>query len=287
MRLERWTRAGGLIRGVPAVVTAALAVTALTGAAPAGGAAHVDRGASQPAAGTISTVAGGVGGPAQATKVAVSVPCGVSAANGNVYIGAAGSLREVSPVTDHLTTPAGTGNSGPLGDGGKATKASLDPCGSAVDAAGNLVIADTAGSRIQVVAASRGRFYGQPMRAGDIYTIAGTGEDGYSGDRGRATDAELNWPFGVAVDPAGNVIIADTENSRVRVVALHDGTFYGRSMIAEHIYTVAGNGAFGFSGDGGQGRYAELGEPQAVAVDPAGNLLIADTGSDRIRMVTG
>jgi hypothetical protein len=95
----------------------------------------------------------------------------------------------------------------------------------------------------------------------------------------------------VAIDGAGNLLIADTFNSRVRVVAATAGTFYGVAMTAGNIYTVAGNGACGFSGDGGAAPSAELCEPGGVAADGA-NLLIADSGygnsaNDRIREVTG
>jgi NHL repeat len=88
-----------------------------------------------------------------------------------------------------------------------------------VDRAGNLVIASRADDRVRVVAATTGTFYGQPMTAGDIYTVAGTGLPGFSGDGGRGTAGTLNLPDGVAVDRAGNVVIADGNNGRVRVVA--------------------------------------------------------------------
>ena len=86
----------------------------------------------------------------------------------------------------------------------------------AVDAAGNLVIGDTVNDRVRVVAASTGSFYGQAMSAGDIYTVAGTGTAGFSGDGGPATSARLDEPFGLAVDAAGNLLIADTGNNRIR-----------------------------------------------------------------------
>ena len=98
------------------------------------------------------------------------------------------------------------------------------------------------------MAASTGTFYGRAMTAGDIYTIAGNGADGFSGDGGPATSAEVNGPQGVAADAAGNLLIADTDNTRVRVVAASTGTFYGRAMTAGDIYTVAGNGRTGSPG---------------------------------------
>jgi hypothetical protein len=237
-------------------------------------------------AGIISTVAGGVGGPAKATKVSVSGNlCGVSAGDGVVYAAAGPMVRKVSPQTDQLTTPAGTGATGPLGDGGPASSASVNACGTATDPSGNLVIADTYDSRIRVAAASKGTFYGQAMKAGDIYTVAGNGIAGGSGDGGPATSAELSFPEGVSVDGMGNLVIADRQNQRIRVVAASTGTFYGQAMTAGDIYTVAGNGAQGFSGDGGPATSAELGGPGGVAVDGSGNVVIADEDNIRVRVV--
>jgi hypothetical protein len=125
------------------------------------------------------------------------------------------------------------------------------------------------------------------MTAGHIYTVAGDGTRGFSGDGGPATSAGLNNPSAVAADAAGNLLIADTGNQRIRVVAHGTGTFYGQPMTAGHIYTIAGHARHGFSGDGGPATSAGLNNPSAVTVDAAGNLLIADSGDQRIRMVTG
>jgi hypothetical protein len=155
----------------------------------------------------------------------------------------------------------------------------------AADAAGNLLIADSFNCRIQVAAASTGTFYGQSMTAGHIYTIAGNGTFGFAGDGGPATRAELAVDYQVAVDAAGNVLIPDGANNRIRVVAASTGPFYGVAMTAGHIYTIAGNGTSGFAGDGGPATSAELSFPDGVAADAAGNLLIADTDNDQIRVV--
>ena len=129
-----------------------------------------------------------------------------------------------------LTTVAGTGARGFSGDGGPATDAALNSTnGVAVDGAGNLFIADSGNNRIRKVDG-----------AGIITTVAGGGGRGFSGDGGPATAAALRFPLGVAVDGAGNLFIADSSNNRIRKV---DG--------AGIITTVAGTGAFGFSGDGG------------------------------------
>ena len=255
-------------------------------------------------AGDIYTVAGdgirgfaGNGGPATAAELNRPDSTAVDAA-GNLLIADTGNnrIRLVAHRTGtfygqfmrtgHIYTIAGGGPS--LGDGGPAAAAELSAPGCvAVDRAGNVLIADTGNDRIRVVAASTGTFYGQQMTAGDIYTVAGTGTTGFSGDGGPATSAELDNPQDAAIDAAGNVLIADTGNDRIRVAAASTGTFYGQQMTTGDIYTVAGTGTRGFTGDGGPATSAELGGPAAVAVDAAGNLLITDSGNNRIREITG
>ncbi|HEY1916306.1 MAG TPA: hypothetical protein VGH27_12100 [Streptosporangiaceae bacterium] len=273
-----------------------LVSSVLAGPGPAAAAARPDGGT---AAGTISTVAGGPGGPAWATRVnlastgpgdvpgAVEHPCGLSYGNGLVYLGDGTTARAVNPATDRLTTVAGTGVAGPQLDGGLATRASVYACGVAVDHNGNLLMAGNLDNRIRVVAQSTGTFYGQAMTARHVYTIAGTGRGGFSGDGGPATSAELNGELGVTTDADGNVLMADTYNQRVRVVAGSTGTFYGQAMTAGDIYTIAGTGDGGFSGDGGPATGAELDLPEGVGVDSAGNVLIADYDNNRIRVVAG
>ena len=124
------------------------------------------------------------------------------------------------------------------------------------------------------------------MTAGDIYTLAGDGHHGFAGDGGPAAGSQLDDPNGVAVDSAGNVVIADAGNNRVRVVAAASGTFYGVPMAAGKIYTVAGNGDGGLSGDGGPGTTAELSFPSSVASDGTG-LVVADSLNERIRLLSG
>jgi ribulose-5-phosphate 4-epimerase/fuculose-1-phosphate aldolase len=254
-------------------------------------------------AGDIYTVAGngqfgysGDGGPA--SKAKLYLPRGVAVdGSGNLVIADTSNarIRVVAATTGtfygqamtagNIYTVAGDGSGVYSGDGGPATAAGIDPYGVAADGAGNLVIADGENNRVRVVAVKSGKFYGKKMTAGDIYTVAGGGCCGL-GDGGRATAAELEAPDGVAVDGAGNLVIADTNNQRIRVVAAATGTFYGRAMTAGDIYTVAGTGLPGFSGDGGPGAAAQVYYPEGVTADGAGNLLIAD-GSGRIREVTG
>jgi trimeric autotransporter adhesin len=237
-------------------------------------------------AGVISTVAGGVGGPATATSVALDNPCGVSYASGHAYVADGYDARVLNTATDGLTTPVGTGLYGPLGIGGLAVNsAGLGTCSTAADSAGNIVIAVPSPSHILVAAQAAGTFYGHAMTAGHLYNVAGNGTEGFSGDGHPATTAKLNEPGGVAVDGAGNLLIADTSNSRIRVVAATTGTFYGQAMTAGDIYLLAGNGQDGYAGNGGPAAKAKLDNPYGVAVDGAGNVLIPDTISNRIRVV--
>src|SRR5207248_2236974 len=116
-----------------------------------------------------------------------------------------------------------------------------------------------------------------------------TGAQGFSGDGGLATTAKLTGPYAVAVDVAGDFLIADSQDPRVLLVAADSCSFacpYGlSSMTAGHIYTVAGNGISGFSGDGQRGTGGELAYPTGVAVDSRGDALIADTANNRVRLV--
>jgi trimeric autotransporter adhesin len=246
------------------------------------------------AAGTISTSAGGVGGPARATRVALaypgqsgqSPPCGVSYAAGTVYVGDTLSVRSVNTSTDLLTTPAGTGVGGTITNGAPSAGSSVGAvCGVTRDHAGNLVLADAGNNMILVAAGTTGTFYGRAMTAGDVYDVAGTGFPAFSGEGGPAVSADLDAPNAAAVDSAGNLVVADSGNLRIRVVAASTGTFYGRAMTAGDIYTVAGDGHQGSSGDGGPATAAELGGPSDVVVDGSGNLVIADNYNGKIRVV--
>ena len=223
--------------------------------------------------GTITTIAGtekrgfsGDGGPA--IQAPLFLPTGVAVDGaGNLYIADQYNhrIRKVDS-TGTITTIAGTGERRFGGDGGPAIQAQLDePTGVVVDGAGNLYIADLANHRIRKVDST-----------GTITTIAGTGERGFGGDGGPATQARLNYPYGVAVDGAGNLYIADPYNHRIRKVD-STGT----------ITTIAGTGEQGFGGDGGPAIQAQLDAPSGVAVDEAGNLYIADWSNARIRKVDG
>ena len=219
----------------------------------------------------ITTVAGsGVGGYSGdggfATNANLFYPLGVAVdAAGNLFIADQNSQRIRKVDTNGIiTTVAGNGSNSYNGDGGFATNASLyNPSGVTVDTSGNLFIADQSNHRIRKV-----------DNNGIISTVAGKVTSGGSGDGGFATNANLFYPLGVAVDAAGNLFIADRFNQRIRKVD-NNGI----------IITVAGNGTIGYSGDDGFATSARLQYPSGVTVDAAGNLFIADQSNQRIRKV--
>lgn len=219
---------------------------------------------------TISTIAGtgsagfsGDGGAA--TSAMLNLPSAVAVdSSGNVYVADTNNhrIRKVTGAT--ITTMAGNGEQNFTGDGGAATSATLDsPTGVAVDASGNVYIADRHNQRIRKIS------------GGIISTVAGSGTPdfagGYSGDGGNATAAMLARPTGVAVDAAGHVYIADTNNQRVREL--------GGGAIA----TVLGTGEQGFAGDGGAATSAVLNGPRGLATDGLGNVSIAEGQGQRVR----
>ena len=218
----------------------------------------------------ITTVAGngkmnysGDGGAA--TNASLSCFSVAVDGSGNLFV-ADGNNNRIRKVDTNgvITTLAGSGTPGHLGDGGAATNANLyQPTGVVVDGSGNLFIADHFHYLIRKVGTN-----------GIITTVAGNGGGGYSGDGGAATNASLYQPFGVAVDALGNLFIADDDNSRIRKV--------GTNGI---ITTVAGNGTLSYCGDGGAATNACLNWPAGVTVDAFGNLFIADEFNNRVRKV--
>ena len=255
-------------------------------------------------AGTGAQGMSGMGGPA--TSAVLGFPSGLAEDQaGNLLVadfsdnavfaiaGTSGTYYGQSMTGGDIYTIAdSSGVEGDTGDGGAATSATLDsPSDVAVDSVGNVLIADTFNNAIRVIAASSGTYYGQSMTAGDIYTLAGLGPDdnGFGGDDGPAGLAELNEPGWVALDDFGNVYVADTGNNRVRMIAASTGTYYGISMTAGDIYTVAGTGTAGYSGDAGPSGLAELNGPNGVAVTSGGSgtLLITDSSNFRVRAVSG
>ena len=214
----------------------------------------------------ISTYAGGLASP---TSIAASTyglqnPNAVTTDRfGNTYISSTANCVFRLDSAGYLTRVAGTCQAGFSGDGGSATSAQLNsPEGVAVDYAGNLYIADQGNHRIR-----------QVNPAGIINTYAGTGVPGYTGENVQATTAQLNSPLGIAVDPSGNLYIADQFNQRIRKVDTNGA-----------ITTIAGNGQTGTSGDGNAAILATLTLPNSVALDAAGDIYISDASS-QIRKV--
>jgi len=206
--------------------------------------------------------------------------------------------RSAAASAGDISTIAGTGAIGYIGDGIAATSARVyDPQGVTVDPHGNPLIADTNNNRVRVLAFSAsnpGYLLGGctntcAWTVGDLYTIAGTGAAGYDGDGIPATDATLNSPAGIGVDTYGNPLIADSDNQRVRVVAVSTSNpgYPIPSWTVGDIYTVAGNGSstVKYTGDGVLATVAPLFDPRDVTVDRSGNLLVADSGNARVRVV--
>jgi trimeric autotransporter adhesin len=185
---------------------------------------------------------------------------------GAFVVGVAGETILASPSVGEISTVAGDGNPGFSGDSGPAISASLTfPNAVVLDSQDNLFIADYGNSRVRRVDAI----------TDVISTVAGNGISLFSGDDGQAVDASLRGPASVAFDGQGNMFIADSADRRIRRVDAISGV----------ITTVAGNGNFDFSGDGGQATAASFRLPSSIAVDGQGNLFIADRDSSRIRRV--
>ena len=252
-------------------------------------------------AGNISTIAGNntlaySGNGVAATDGALNTPGGVFVdASGNLFIADTENsvIREVMAASGLIQTVAGNGilcaaSTDACGDGGPAVSAQLNsPAGVFVDASGNIFIADTSDSRIREVVAS----------TGTIQTVAGTGASCLTfsacGDAGAAASAELNNPYAVVVDGSGNIYVADSDDSAIRVVnpGAAAVTIAGVTISPGTIATIAGNGTActdpsSGCGDGGPAADAELNFPSGLSLDSAGNIYIADTFNNTIREVS-
>jgi uncharacterized protein (TIGR03437 family) len=267
---------------------------------------HVDEsGAIRAVAGT--GVAGFSGDSGPAAQAMLSNPRAVALDQaGNLYIADQGNGRVRKVDTQgNISTFAGSGAFGSAGDGGPAVNALFRSLSDVkADSEGNVYVVDTGDNRVRVINA-----------AGTIRAFAGTGQAGFSGDGGPATQAQLNFPSEVEIEEAaGNVYIADLFNSRLRVVRSNgtidtlfqitgslsgiardtDGSFYIANSNNDFIERVTADGVSsrttpgvrGFSGDGGAANLATVSNPQDVTADEAGNLYVADTGNHRIRLLT-
>ncbi len=220
--------------------------------------------------GVITTAAGngtasfsGDGGPASSAGLSGVTGVGVDA-SGNLYIADSGNnrVRKVTPK-GIISTLAGNGNSAVSGDGGPAASAQLSATSIVLDPAGDIFIGDAANYRVREISTS-----------GIITTLAGAGTPGYSGDGGSARGAQLSTFHEMAVDPLGNLYIADSGNSVIREVTT-----------AGIISTVAGIGSSAFFGDQGSPTSAALSFPFGITLDSSGDLFIADTSNYRVREV--
>jgi sugar lactone lactonase YvrE len=240
------------------------------------------------ATGIITTVAGtgaasdsGDGGPA--VDAGVSRPTGIAVdGEGNLYFSSSWSrVRKLTGSTGIIETVAGQFATSFGGDGGPAVDALFwDPIPSGVNRAGDIYLADYENSRIRRVTS----------KTGIVSTVAGSGtcttapapwgvsvcQGSFGGDGGPARSAVLNHAQGAALDSAGNIYISDTLNHRIRRVDTSTGL----------IYTIAGNGVSGFSGDGGPALAAQITFPVGIAVDQSGRVYFADESNNRIRVLT-
>lgn len=221
--------------------------------------------------GIISTVAGngtagysGDGGTATAAMLNNPRRLALDGAH-NLYISDKGNnvIRKVTPG-GNISTIAGTGVAGYNGDGISAITARLyDPYGISVDDSGNVFVAEISNHRVRKINTS-----------GIITTVAGTGTSGYNGD-GTATTRQLSYPWDVTTDHAGNIFVADAGNYMVRKI-----------NVAGNLSTLAGTGTAGNSGDGGIALAATFNHPAGIALDTAGNILIADYSNNKIRRIS-
>ena len=222
----------------------------------------------------VLTVAGtgengfdGDGGPAPAARVSRPMRMAFDQAGTLYFADADNNVVRRIALDGTISTVAGNGDSGFSGDGGPARQAALSfPLAVAVDKTGNLYICDNVNARIRKVNIS----------TGVITTIAGNGINRSSGDGGLAIDAGLNNPQSIDVDSVGDLYIAESGSHRIRKITVADG----------RIQTIVGTGASGFSGDGGPASAAQLTTPNSIFVTRSGNLLISDSGNNRIRQVT-
>jgi hypothetical protein len=276
---------GGLLGGV---LAAGGATAATRAAAPTVKAPTVK-------ADTVIPISAGLGA-GRAHNVS-QIPTGlVATKSGVVYVAdAEGFLRALVPGTRTETYVAGS-VAGTTANGAKAPAALLNPdeggaspLGIATDPAGDVVVAIASLDIVRVLAASSGTRYGVSMTKNHIYTVAGqlgdsNGGHGFTGGGGVATAATLDGPEAVTIDRAGDILIADTGDNEVQVVAAKTGQHFGVAMTVGHIYTVAGDGTAGTTVNGTKAITGELDQPDGLTVTPLG-VAVANDGSSQIAVL--
>jgi hypothetical protein len=278
----------GTLLGAGLVATASTpATSASVPAAGASTASVTSAGGSPTIAGDGRPGFGGDGGPA--TTAVLDSPSGMAEdRSGDLFIADTGNcrVREV-PSRSGVTfgRPVRAGIIVTVAGGSCRDTANPPPTALATDAAGDLFIDYPTADRVAVLAAATGTVLGTPATTGKSVTVAGTGHAGFGGDGGRATAAPLDEPGGIAVDPAGDLLIADTGNCRVRMVAAAAGTRDSVALATGQIATVAGTGVCGSSGDGGPALSAQVWDPGALATDAAGDVFVADQGNRTVRVL--
>ncbi len=250
------------------------------------------RGLSVVLASLLGVAAAGVATPARAASAAGAVPSVRTVLGPDVVSSPAGLALDPAgdlfvADTGHcrvLVVPAKTevrygvhlraGHVASVAGGGcTATGGIGHPTGLAVNAQGDLYIAEATAQRVQEL---------RPTGRSTPVTVAGTGQPGFNGDGLAATASKLNQPTSLALDAAGDLFIADTANCRVRMLPGSATSLFGQAMAAGHLYTVAGTGVCGSAGQGGPVATAQLWNPVAVAVDSAGDMLVADDGDQSV-----
>jgi hypothetical protein len=267
----------------PVLMAAGVLLVPTAGAAVSTGPAHAP--GATTLAGTGSPGSAGIG--RMAASAQLDAPVAVAEdRSGDLFIADAGSCR-VQEV------PARTGiafglhlRAGILTTlaGGSCGTTHPEPSALAIDTSGDLFVAFGPAARVDELPVRTATVSGRRVTAGTLVGVAGTGTPGDAGGGGGPADrSQLDDPTGLAVDTDGDVLIGDTGNCRVAMVAADDGTHFGVTMVGGHLYTVAGTETCGSTGDGGPALQAELWDPGALAVDAGGDVLVADQGNRTIR----
>lgn len=196
-------------------------------------------------------------------------------ATGSMYIADRGNQVIRRVTSGIISTFAGTGTNGFAGDGGPATSAQLSNPTFLAAGNGSIYVSDALNHRVRRIDSS-----------GNIATVAGIGTAAFAGDGGPPTSASFNAPHGLRVDASGNLFVADYGNCRIRMVPAAAGTYFGQSMVAGYVYTIAGNGSAASTGDGGPATSAGLASPYYLELDGLGNCYVSEWSSHLLRKIT-